>query len=94
MPSNRVMYFPQDSIRWECRALKASLPFPWHDPNAFNGHLRTFDIGQMAPSERRPAAQRPPAKRETSRSMVRSRPQVPPAAHSPSNRTCSQPSPA
>lgn len=48
--SNRVMHFSQDSIRWECRALKASLQFPWQDTNAFNGHLRTFDRGQISPS--------------------------------------------
>ncbi|ERF75515.1 hypothetical protein EPUS_08329 [Endocarpon pusillum Z07020] len=34
--SNRVMHVSQDSIRWECRTLKASLQFPWQDPNAFN----------------------------------------------------------
>ena len=48
--SNRVMHFSQDSIRWECRTLKASLQFPWQDTNAFNGNLRIFDTGQISPS--------------------------------------------
>ena len=45
--SNRILHYSKDSIRWECRALKASLQFPWQDTNAFNGNLRTFDIGQI-----------------------------------------------
>ena len=44
--SNRILHYSRDSIRWECRALKASLQFPWQDTNAFNGILRTFDVGQ------------------------------------------------
>jgi Heterokaryon incompatibility protein (HET) len=47
--SQRVLHFSQDSIRWECRSLKASLQFPWQDTLAFNGSLRTFDVGQISP---------------------------------------------
>ena len=47
--SNRILHYSKDSIRWECRVLKASLQFPWQDTNAFNGILRTFDVGQIAP---------------------------------------------
>ena len=47
--SNRILHFSKDSVRWECRSLKASLQFPWQDTTAFNGHLRTFDVGQIQP---------------------------------------------
>ena len=47
--SNRILHYSKDSIRWECRGLKASLQFPWQDTNAFNGNLRTFDTGQIRP---------------------------------------------
>jgi Heterokaryon incompatibility protein (HET) len=47
--SNRVLHYSRDSIRWECRSLKASLQFPWQDTNAFNDVLRTFDAGQLSP---------------------------------------------
>ncbi|KAL9127526.1 MAG: hypothetical protein Q9217_003614 [Psora testacea] len=47
--SNRILHYSKDSIRWECRDLKASLQFPWQDTNAFNGNLRTFDVGQIGP---------------------------------------------
>jgi hypothetical protein len=43
--SNRILHYSHDTIRWECRSLKASLQFPWNDTNAFNGALRTFDAG-------------------------------------------------
>ena len=45
--SNRALHYSKDSIRWECRALKASLQFPWQDVQAFSGNLRTFDVGQI-----------------------------------------------
>ncbi|MCJ1466072.1 hypothetical protein MMC07_004691 [Pseudocyphellaria aurata] len=47
--SNRVLHYSKDSIRWECRGLKASLQFPWQDTKAFNGALRAFDAGQVGP---------------------------------------------
>jgi Heterokaryon incompatibility protein (HET) len=47
--SNRVLHYSQDSTRWECRSLKATLQFPWLDTTAFNGSLRTFDVGQNGP---------------------------------------------
>ena len=46
---HRVLHYSKDSIRWECRTLKASLQFPWQDTQAFNGSLRTFDAGQIEP---------------------------------------------
>ena len=47
--SSRILHYSKDTIRWECRALKASLQFPWQDTNGFNGSLRTFDVGQIGP---------------------------------------------
>jgi Heterokaryon incompatibility protein (HET) len=60
--SNRVLHFSKDSIRWECRSLKASLEFPWQDTNAFNGHLRIFDVGKIGPQpiQQRLNQDRPP----------------------------------
>ena len=49
--SNKVLHYSKDSIRWECRSLKASLQFPWQDTNGFNGSLRTFDAGQIGPRD-------------------------------------------
>lgn len=49
--SNRILHYSKDSIRWECRTLKASLQFPWQDTSAFNGTLRTFDVGQIGSKE-------------------------------------------
>lgn len=45
--SNRILHYSKDSIRWECRVLKASLQFPWQDTIPFNGVVRTFDAGQI-----------------------------------------------
>jgi hypothetical protein len=46
--STRILHYSHDTIRWECRSLKASLLFPWGDTNAFNGAMRTFDAGPNA----------------------------------------------
>jgi len=45
--SPRVVHYSKDSIRWECRDLKASLEFPWNDSLAFNNSQRIFDNGQL-----------------------------------------------
>ena len=45
--SHRILHYSKDSIRWECRVLKASLQFPWQDIKSFNGSNRTFDVGQI-----------------------------------------------
>jgi hypothetical protein len=45
--SNRILHFSKDSVRWECRALQASLQFPWQDILAFNNSKRIFDVGQI-----------------------------------------------
>lgn len=47
--SSRILHFSKDTIRWECRASKASLQFPWQDIEAFNNSQRTFDVGQIGP---------------------------------------------
>ncbi|KAF2266523.1 HET-domain-containing protein [Lojkania enalia] len=45
--SPRVVHFSKDSMRWECRDLKASLEFPWEDSITFNTAMRLFDNGQL-----------------------------------------------
>ncbi|MCJ1246474.1 hypothetical protein MMC30_003682 [Trapelia coarctata] len=49
--SPRVLHYSKDTIRWECRSLKASTQFPWEDGLAFNRAFRAFDAGQIAPTK-------------------------------------------
>ncbi|KAH8585653.1 heterokaryon incompatibility protein-domain-containing protein [Bisporella sp. PMI_857] len=44
--SPRVVNYCKDTIRWECRGLRASLEFPWDDSLSFNGEHRLFDEEQ------------------------------------------------
>jgi hypothetical protein len=44
--SPRVVNYCKDTIRWECRGLRASLEFPWDDSLSFNGEHRHFDAEQ------------------------------------------------
>ncbi|KAK0712918.1 heterokaryon incompatibility protein-domain-containing protein [Lasiosphaeria miniovina] len=38
--SPRVVHFSKDTVRWECRGLRASLEFPW-------GDAASFDVGRL-----------------------------------------------
>jgi hypothetical protein len=58
--STRMLHYSDDTIRWECRSLKASLEFPWQDTNAFNSVLRTFDSRQIISREIGSTANRQP----------------------------------
>ena len=44
--SPRVVNYSQNTIRWECRELQATLEFPWGDSLSFNGDHRHFDDEQ------------------------------------------------
>ena len=41
--SPRIAHFSKDTVRWECRDIKASLEFPWGDNPRFNGEQRLLD---------------------------------------------------
>ncbi|KAI1136507.1 HET-domain-containing protein [Hypoxylon sp. FL0543] len=50
--STRIAHFSRDTLIWECRALRASLNFPWQDPAVVIGHRRVFDtdgVGRRLP---------------------------------------------
>lgn len=45
--SPRIVHYCKDTIRWECRELRASIEFPWGDPASFDVG-RLFDGGSFA----------------------------------------------
>ncbi|KAF5374186.1 hypothetical protein D9758_004599 [Tetrapyrgos nigripes] len=63
--SSRIVHYSHDSLRWECRSLKASFEFPWEDTLSFNKAVRIFDDGQLYPSPIEPPSSSTEEQRST-----------------------------
>ncbi|KAI1398963.1 HET-domain-containing protein [Hypoxylon fuscum] len=45
--SPRIAHFSRDTVKWECRTLRASLNFPWQESPAIIGQKRVFDTDSL-----------------------------------------------